>query len=139
MREKISIQIVVKASLQSVWEKWTTPKDIIQWNHASEDWHTTEAVNDLRPGGCFSYRMEAKDGSVGFDFSGVHNTIERNERIKSTLDDGRSLTVIFKRIGNSIEITETFEADNENPIELQRLGWLAILNNFGKYVEDYEN
>ncbi len=131
----ITVQATVNAPVASVWKKWTTPEDIVKWNNASEDWHTTRAENDLRPGGKFSSRMEAKDGSMGFDFYGVYDNIINEELIESTLGDGRKVIVRFYSEGDQTRITETFEAENINSTELQQLGWQAILDNFKKYTE----
>jgi uncharacterized protein YndB with AHSA1/START domain len=117
---KITVQTTVSAPVEKVWEKWTNPDDIIKWNTASEDWHTTKAENDLRAGGKFSSRMEAKDGSVGFDFWGIYDNIKNNELIEYTMGDGRKVTVSFTSDNNKTEIVETFEAEDENSEELQK-------------------
>jgi uncharacterized protein YndB with AHSA1/START domain len=114
---------------------WTEPQHITQWNNASDDWHTTSATNDLRNGGIFSYRMEAKNGSFGFDFGGVYDEVKTNELIAYTMGDGRKAIIIFNSQGNATKMVETFEAETENSIELQRGGWQAILDNFKKYAE----
>lgn len=131
----ITLEIHVKASIEKVWEFWTKPEHITKWNAASEDWQTTRAVNDLTIGGKFLSRMEAKDGSFGFDFEGIYDEVLTNEEISYTLLDDRKVTITFLQTGNKVKITETFEAENENSIQLQKLGWQAILNNFKKYVE----
>ncbi|HJS01276.1 MAG TPA: SRPBCC family protein [Flavobacterium sp.] len=131
----VQIQTTIQAPIDAVWEKWTNPDAIVQWNTASEDWHTTKAENDLRVGGKFSSRMEAKDGSMGFDFGGVYDEVQINKTIASTLGDGRKVKVIFNAKGNETEVIETFEAESENPVDFQRDGWQAILDNFKKYVE----
>lgn len=132
----IDVNVTVYLPLEKVWEFWTDPKHIVNWNNASDDWHTTSATNDLRAGGKFSYRMEAKDGSFGFDFSGVHKEIKKYVKIDSVLDDGRVLIVSFEEHDGGILVKEDFEAELENSIELQRTGWQAILDNFKKYAED---
>ncbi|MES2621730.1 MAG: SRPBCC family protein [Bacteroidota bacterium] len=132
---EITVEAVVNAPVEKVWKAWTSPEDIVKWNTASDDWHTTRADNDLRVGGKFTSRMEAKDGSVGFDFWGTHNEIKPNEMISSAMGDGRKMRVTFIPEGGSTKVVETFEAENENTIELQEGGWQAILNNFKKYVE----
>jgi len=132
---KITVQTTVSAPVEKVWEKWTNPDDIIKWNTASEDWHTTKVENDLRAGGKFSSRMEAKDGSVGFDFWGIYDNIKNNELIEYTLGDGRKVTVSFTSDNNKTEIVETFEAEDENSEELQKTGWQSIMDSFRKYVE----
>lgn len=131
----ITLEIHVKASIEKVWGFWTKPEHITKWNAASEDWQTTRAVNDLTIGGKFLSRMEAKDGSFGFDFEGIYGEVLTNEEISYTLLDDRKVTITFLQTGNKVKITETFEAENENSIQLQKLGWQAILNNFKKYVE----
>jgi uncharacterized protein YndB with AHSA1/START domain len=131
----ISVQIEINASPEKVWKNWVNPEDIIGWNSASDDWHTTRAKNDLQVGGSFSYRMEAKDGSMGFDFEGVYEKVEINKQIDILLGDGRKLKVTFTDLGSGTRVSETFEAENENPAELQRTGWQTILDNFKKYTE----
>jgi len=134
-RTTITIETVINAPLSVVWHRWTTPEDIIHWNNASDDWHTPHAKNDLRVGGKYDYRMEAKDGSMGFDFWGIYNAIVKHERINSTLGDGRKVHVSFSTVDGKTKVVETFEAESSNPIDLQRTGWQAILDNFKKYVE----
>jgi uncharacterized protein YndB with AHSA1/START domain len=131
----IIVEATIQAPVETVWKLWTDPKHIIHWNHASDDWHTTRAENDLRAEGRFLSRMEAKDGSFGFDFSGKHTRVEQHKQIENTLDDGRNMQVLFFPRGDVTAITEAFEAEQENSIELQKEGWQAILNNFKKYVE----
>lgn len=125
----------VDISLEKAWELWTEPEHIVHWNYASDDWQTTRAQNDLKAGGKFSYRMEAKDGSFGFDFSGVHKEVKLYTFIDSLLDDGRMLKVSFDYNDGKTFINEVFEAEMENSLELQRTGWQAILDNFKKYAE----
>lgn len=132
----ITIQCAINAPLGKVWKLWTTPADIIKWNQASDDWHTTRAENDLRAGGKFNSRMEAKDGSMGFDFRGVYDTIKTNELIESTLGDGRKVKVTFVNKGTTTNVIETFEAEGTNSIELQKSGWQSILNNFKKFADE---
>jgi uncharacterized protein YndB with AHSA1/START domain len=131
----VQVQTTIKAPIDKVWKNWTTPEDIVKWNSASDDWHTTRAENDLQTGGKFLSRMEAKDGSMGFDFSGVYDEVKTNKLIDSTIDDGRKVKTVFTEKGNETEIMEIFEAETENPIEMQRDGWQAILDNFKKHVE----
>jgi uncharacterized protein YndB with AHSA1/START domain len=133
---KITVQVSVKATIDKVWKAWTTPVDIVKWNAASDDWHTTKAENDLKVGGKFSYRMEAKDGSFGFDFGGTYDAVKTNELIAYTMDDGRTSIITFEQKGKETNIIQTFEAETENTIELQRFGWQAIMNNFKKYTEN---
>lgn len=133
----ITVSAIINSPVGRVWEFWTKPYHIIRWNHASDDWLTSWSENDLRPGGGFLSRMEARDGSFGFDFSGVYNFISENKQISLTLDDGRKVDVFFTESGSSTEIKETFEAENENSVELQRQGWQAILDNFRNYAAGY--
>ena len=131
----ITIETIIKAPVETVWKTWITPADIKKWNTASPDWHTTKSENDLREGGKFSSRMEAKDGSMGFDFGGTYTKVKEYKHIAFTLDDGRKVTVDFQEKNGSVHITETFEPESQNPIEMQRGGWQGILDNFKKYVE----
>lgn len=132
---KITVQVTVKAAIEKIWKVWTTPADLMQWNTASDDWHTTKAENDLKVGGKFSYRMEAKDGSFGFDFGGIYDAVKTNQLIAYTMDDGRTSIITFEQKGNETNIIQTFEAETENSIELQKNGWQQIMNNFKKYTE----
>ena len=131
----VTIEAVVNAPAEKVWELWNNPKHVIQWNTPSPDWHTPSAESDLRVGGTFSYRMEAKDGSFGFDFAGTYDDVTPNKCLAYTIGDGRAVEVLFDAEGNSTKITSTFEAENQNPVEMQRGGWQAILDNFKKYAE----
>ncbi len=131
----ITVHTIVNLTVDKVWQFWTNPDDIVKWNNASEDWHTTKATNDLRIGGRFTYRMEAKDGSMSFDFGGVYNNIILHKQIDYVLDDDRKVSIIFTATNNTTEIQETFEAETENSIELQRFGWQCIMDNFKKYAE----
>jgi len=131
----ITIQAEINAPIEIVWKFWTTPEDIVKWNSASDEWHTPHAENDLTAGGIFNYRMEAKDGSMGFDFEGFYDKVIFNEYIEYTMGDGRKAKIDFKFNGTITNIIEAFEAESVNPIELQRGGWQAILDNFKKYAE----
>jgi uncharacterized protein YndB with AHSA1/START domain len=131
----ITVQSKINAPKEKVWKLWTTPEDIVKWNYASDDWQSPRAVNDLRAGGTFNYRMESKDGSEGFDFGGVYKQVKRNELIAYEIGDGRKVRIDFKGSGNETEIIETFEAENVYSIEQQKGGWQWILDNFKKYVE----
>jgi len=133
--EKITVEVLVNKSLAEVWDLWTNPKHITQWNHASDDWHSPKAENDLKPGGKFCFRMEAKDGSVGFDFNGVYSEVRVNEKIAYTIEGGRSVEIFFSQEGAQTKVVEIFEAEDQNPIEMQKNGWQTILNNFKKYAE----
>ena len=132
---RIKVQTIVNASPGKTWKAWITPEDIMQWNSASPDWHTPRAENDLRPGGTFSSRMEAKDGSFGFDFGGTYDEVKHKEFISYTMSDGRKVEVTFRDLGGKTEVTELFDAEQQNSEDLQRTGWQAILDNFKKYVE----
>jgi uncharacterized protein YndB with AHSA1/START domain len=134
-RTNITVETTVNAPVEKAWEYFTKPEHIIKWSHASDDWHTTQAENDLRVGGKFSSRMEAKDGSFGFDFGGVYDEVETNKIIAYTMGDGRKVKVIFSGDVNTTHVSETFEAENTNSIEMQKGGWQAILDNFKKYIE----
>ena len=131
---KVTIETTVKAPIEKVWSAWTTPSDIKQWNTASDDWHTTKASVDLRVGGEFSSRMEAKDGSFGFDFAGTYTKIVPHAFLEFTFGD-RSASVEFLAGDGGVTVRETFDAETENSIEMQRSGWQSILNNFAKHVE----
>lgn len=133
----ITVETIVQVPVEKVWECWTKPEHITKWNNASDDWHTPRAENDLRVGGKFLCRMESRDGSMGFDFSGVYDEVKANEQIVYTLDDHRKVKIIFTGNATETTVTETFEAENENSIELQRGGWQAILDNFKKYAESF--
>jgi len=133
---KITVQAVVAANRQKVWDYYTKPEHITQWNYAIETWHCPTASNDMRVGGKYLARMEAKDGSYGFDFEATYNEIIDGESFTYIMADNRVVDVIFRELGNSTEVTITFDAENENPVELQRQGWQSILNNFKKYTEN---
>jgi uncharacterized protein YndB with AHSA1/START domain len=138
-KTSITVQTLVNLPVHRVWELWTGTEHICKWNNASDDWHTPSAENDLREGGKFTSRMEAKDGSFGFDFGGTYNEVKPQELIAYTMDDGRKARITFIAKQAETAIIETFEAENENPIEMQQLGWQAILNNFKKYAEGQNN
>jgi uncharacterized protein YndB with AHSA1/START domain len=132
---KITVETLVKAPVKKTWDAYNTPADITKWNQASADWHTTRASVDLREGGRFVSRMEAKDGSAGFDFGGTYTKVVPNSAISSRMDDGREADVLFEDKLGSTAVTVTFDAETQNTAELQRGGWQAILDNFGLYVE----
>lgn len=136
MAPTITIQATINAPRNKIWKLWTTPEHITQWNAASDDWHTPSAQNDVRVGGEFLLRMEAKDGSFGFDFTGMYDEVEENITLAYTLDDGRRVKILFEEVNGGTHITQTFDAENTNPLEMQREGWQSILNNFKKYVEE---
>lgn len=131
----ITVEATVNAPVEKVWQYWTEPTHITQWNNASPDWHTPHATNDLRVGGSFTSRMEAKDGSFGFDFAGIYDDVELHKTINYTMGDGRRVFITFEPQGNTTRVIETFEAENTHSLELQQTGWQAILNNFKQYVE----
>lgn len=134
-KTKITVQSRVNAPVSKVWEYWNTPGHITKWNSASPDWHTPKSENDLRVGGRFTARMEAKDGSFGFDFGGTYDEVIPHEKICYTMDDGRKTEISFITDGTETKVIETFEAESENPIEMQQGGWQAILDSFKKYTE----
>jgi uncharacterized protein YndB with AHSA1/START domain len=131
----ITVEATVNVPVQKTWKLWTTPEDIMQWNNASPDWHTPKAENDLRENGQFTYTMAARDGSFSFDFGGIYDEIKSNELIAYTIGDGRKVRVIFEAQGDNTRISETFDAENQNPVEMQKQGWQAILDNFKAYAE----
>ncbi|RJT39809.1 SRPBCC domain-containing protein [Rahnella woolbedingensis] len=131
---KITVETHISATPEKAWNAYTTPKDIMKWNTASDDWHTTKATVDLRPGGKFTSRMEAKDGSFGFDFAGVYTRIVPCEVIEYTFGE-RTGVVKFTADETGVTVHVTFDAETENPVEQQQQGWQAILNNFARYVE----
>ena len=131
----ITVETTISAPIEKVWNFWTEPKHIMQWNSASDDWHTPKATNDLRVGGAFKARMEAKDGSSGFDFSGEYIAVDKHALIEYVMSDGRKVRLSFVPQGNKTNVSETFDPEGTNSLELQRAGWQAILDNFKKYVE----
>lgn len=132
---KISVEALVKSDINAVWCAWTTPEDINQWNAASDDWHNPRSVNDLRVGGRFSYRMEARDGSMGFDFEGTYTKIDENRLIEYKMDDGRLVSIDFRSENDGVRVIETFDAEDESSAEQQRQGWQSILDNFVRHVD----
>ncbi len=132
---EITIETIVQADLDTAWSAWTTPEDITQWNFALEEWCCPKAEIDLRVGGDFNYRMEAKDGSFGFDFFGTFTAIDKNNRIEYILGDNRKVKILFSENEKGIHVVETFEIEDVNSAEQQRQGWQNILNNFKKHVE----
>jgi uncharacterized protein YndB with AHSA1/START domain len=134
-RTKITVENTVNAPVEKVWQLWSDPKHITKWANASDDWHTTRAENDLRTGGIFLSRMEAKDGSFGFDFGGTYDEVKNLELIEYTLGDGRKVKITFSPTERGTKVVETFEAESTNPVEMQRSGWQAIMDNFKKYTE----
>lgn len=133
--EKINIQATINNNVATIWNAYNSAEDIMQWNHASADWHCTSSFNDLRVGGKFSNRMEARDGSFGFDFEGKYTAIEPFKRIAYAMEDGRQVDIHFREHNESTTIEIAFDAESEHPIDMQRDGWQAILDNFKSYVE----
>jgi uncharacterized protein YndB with AHSA1/START domain len=131
---QITVEVTVFAPIEKVWDAYVTPEDIVQWNAASDDWHTTSSTVDLRPGGKFSSRMEAKDGSFGFDFEGEYTNIVTHELIEYAFGD-RTAEIRFAASDAGVKVTVEFEAEEENSVEDQKAGWQAILNNFKRHVE----
>ena len=135
MSEKITIPTLVAAPIERAWMVYTKPEYVTQWNHASEDWHCPRAENDLRVGGKFNYRMEAKDGSVGFDFEGTYTDVALYERIAYVMSDGRKVETLFREENGMTRVMVAFDPENENPIEMQRSGWQSILDGYTKYAK----
>jgi len=131
----ITVQAAISVTPEEAWKRWTEPEHIVKWNHASDDWHTPWAKNDLRPGGSFVSRMETRDGSAGFDFGGTYEEVITNKLIIYHIADGRRVTVTFENENGNTRVTENFEAETVHSPELQQQGWQSILNNFKKYCE----
>jgi uncharacterized protein YndB with AHSA1/START domain len=131
----ITVNALVNASLETVWDSWTNPKHIVNWNFASDDWHAPAAKNDLSIGGAFAYTMAAKDGSFSFDFTGKFTEITPNKSISYILDDDRKVDITLELFEGQVMVIESFEAETQNPEDLQKTGWQAILDNFKKYTE----
>lgn len=131
----ITVEADIAAPIEKVWECWNNPKHVQEWNHASDDWHSPTGTNDLREGGTFAYRMEARDQSVGFDFGGTYTKVVEHKEIGYTMSDGRKVSITFDSNGDRTHVRETFDAESENPPEMQKQGWQAILDNFKKYTE----
>lgn len=132
---KITVSAAITADVKKVWDYYSNPKHITKWNFASDDWHCPKAENDLRIGGKLLSRMEAKDGSFGFDFEAYYDELIDYKKITYSMTDGRQAVTVFEDHNGKTKVTTTFDAEKENPVELQKEGWLAILNNFKKYVE----
>lgn len=132
---KITVETLVNADLDRVWEAWSNPTDIQQWNAAQDDWHTTRSTVDLREGGTFLSRMEAKDGSAGFDFEGTYTRVVPRKTIEYRMSDGREVEVEFDERPDGVSVRNTFDAESENSPELQQQGWQAILDSFRRHVE----
>ncbi|WP_256011483.1 SRPBCC family protein [Desertivirga xinjiangensis] len=135
-QKKISVEATVNAPVEKVWQVWNNPADIMQWNTPDPSWHTTSSENDLRTNGKFKSRMEAKDGSFGFDFEGTYDKVELHKEIAYTMPDGRTATTLFNGEDGKTTLTTTFDAESQNDPEFQKQGWQAILDNFVKYAEN---
>ena len=134
-RSPVTVESTINVPVARVWEFWTQPEHIINWTHASDDWHVPYADNDLREGGRFKTTMAAKDGSFSFDFEGVYTTIKTHSLIEYTLGDERTVSISFTNTGNKTKVTQEFDPENVNSIEQQKGGWQAIIDNFKKYAE----
>lgn len=134
---KVTVESVIAASPAKVWDYYTLPEHITKWNFASDDWHCPSAANDMRVGGKYSARMEAKDGSFGFDFEAIYDEVADGEKFTYTLGDGRQASVSFKDLDGKTGVTVIFDAESQNPVEMQRSGWQTILDNFRQYAESH--
>lgn len=135
MSTPLTVSTTINAPIEKVWQYFTEPEHITRWNNASEDWHTPHATNDVRVGGTFLTRMEAKDGSEGFDFTGTYDAVEEHKLISYAMSDGRKVKVTFEETEGGTLVTETFDPENENPAAMQQAGWQAILDNFKRHTE----
>lgn len=133
---QITVQATIHAPIEKIWAYWNEPKHITEWVFANSDWHAPHAENDLVVGGKFKTRMEAKDGSFGFDFEGVYTNIITNSLIEYTIADGRAVKIEFVTKGDEVEVIETFDPESQNSPEMQKSGWQSILDNFKKYSEE---
>lgn len=133
--KQIQIEATISAPAAKVWSFWTKPEHITKWNFAIPEWHCPSASNDLKPGGKYSAKMEAKDGSFGFDFEAVYDEVVNQKKLVYTMTDGRKVTTTFEGQGDSTKVTTVFDAENQNPEDMQKNGWQSILNNFKKYTE----
>ena len=131
----ITVEALIEKPIEIVWKSWTSPEHIVHWCFASDDWACPAASNDLTVGGTFTSTMAAKDGRMSFDFSGVYSEVVEYKKIAYGLADGRTVSITFKVVEGGVNVTETFAAENENPVEMQQAGWQAILNNFKKHTE----
>ncbi len=132
---KITIETLVNTSVEKIWEAWTKPEHVMQWNHASDDWHCPKATNDFRVGGKFSYTMASRDGKMSFDFEGIYTVVVLHKKISYRLGDERVVDVFFEKTRDIVKVVETFDAENIHSVEQQKNGWQAILNNFKMYSE----
>lgn len=136
MKKPITVQVAVDAPIAKVWEYWNEPEHIGGWAFAQDDWEAVDIENDVRGGGKFKTRMQAKDGSQGFDFTGTYSVVREHELIEYDMEDGRHVKVEFKETPKGMQVIETFDPESENPEKVQKSGWQAILNNFKKYAEE---
>lgn len=134
MNKKITVTATIDADAAKAWDYYTNPQHITKWNFADPSWHCPSASNDMRVGGKYSARMEAKDGSFGFDFEAVYDEIIPGKKFTYTMPDGRVVTVVFRNSGKQTEVIVTFDPENQNPLEMQQAGWQAILDNFKRYT-----
>src|SRR5258706_982812 len=135
LKTAITVETIISAPVEKVWKYWTEPQHITKWCQASDDWHAPYAENDVRTNGKFKTTMAAKDGSASFDFEGVYTNVQLNKVIGYDIADGRKVKIVFSDQGGKTKVTETFETENINPVEMQLGGWQAILDNFRKYTE----
>ena len=135
MSDKITVSATIHAGIKKVWDYYTKPEHITKWNFAHPSWHCPSASNDMRPRGKYSARMEAKDGSFGFDFEATYDEVTHGENFTYTMPNGRQVTVVFKGNDDQTEVDVTFDPETENPVEMQKAGWQAILDNFKQYAE----
>ncbi len=138
MTTTIKVETTVNAPIEKTWNFWTDPQHITQWNFASDEWYCHKAENDVKVGGKMNVRMEAKDGSFGFDFEAIYDEVIENKKIKYNMADGRQATTTFENNNGKTIVTIVFDAENENPTEMQQEGWQAILNNFKKYADGFD-
>lgn len=131
----ITIEAIISAPIEKVWKYWNEPAHITAWAFATPEWHVPSAQNDLRVDGKFNTRMEAKDGSFGFDFEGIYSEVLHNQAIGYTMPDGRKVRIVFSEADGKTRVVETFDPENQNPLEMQQAGWQAILDNFKRYTE----
>ncbi len=132
--QPITVKITIKAPIEKIWQYWTVPEHIMQWAFASADWHAPAATNDIKTGGKFVTTMAAKDGSASFDFTGTYTNVEEFKKIEYIMEDGRKVSIDFIPENEGYSIVETFDPENQNPIEMQQAGWQAILDNFKSHV-----
>ena len=131
----VTIEAKINAPAEKVWNTWNDPQHVVKWNSPTPEWHTPRAENDVRTGGRFMFRMEARDGSMGFDFGGVYDVVTPYTYMEYTMGDGRKVKIFFHEKSDCIHIVQSFDAENQNPVEMQRAGWQSILDNFKKYTE----